>query len=71
MIIRMPGFLDFSYYYVGHVTTQEILDRLDIDSNHVNHNRALHTVRAFYPQSSFEKASEGIGYVLHVKIRTK
>ncbi len=58
-------------YFVGDLTTKEILDRLDISLNQVNHRRVLHTIRAFYPQSSFEEFSGEVGYVIHVRIRTK
>ncbi len=59
------------YYFVGDLTTKEILERLDIPLNQVNHKRVLHTIRAFYPQSSFEEFSGEVGYVIHVRIRTK
>lgn len=60
------------YYFVGDITTTEILERLDLPINRVNHKRALHTIRAFYPQSSFEEVSgEQSFYMVRVRIRTK
>jgi len=58
-------------YFVGDLTTKEILERLEESINQVNHTRVLHTIRAFYPQSSFEEFSGETGYVIHVRIRTK
>jgi len=58
-------------YFVGDVTTKEILEKLEILINQVNHKRALHTIRAFYPQSSFGEFSRENGYVVHVRIRNK
>ena len=59
------------YYFVGDLTTKEILERLELPINQVNHKRALHTIRAFYPKSSFEEFSGKNGYVVHIRIRTK
>lgn len=58
-------------YFVGDLTTKEILENLELPVNKVNHTRTLHTIKAFYPQSSFENFSEENGHVVHVKIRTK
>ncbi len=58
-------------YFVGDLTTKEILEQLELPVNQVNHKRALHTVRAFYPQSSFEEFSGENGYVMHIRVRTK
>ncbi len=58
-------------YFVGDVSTREILEKLEILINQVNHKRVLHTIRAFYPKSSFEEFSGEIGYMIHVRIRTK
>jgi len=59
------------YYFVGDLTTKEILEKLELPIVKVNHNHILNTIRAFYPKSSFEKFSEGNGYLVHVRIRTK
>ncbi len=59
------------YYFIGDLTTKEILAKLDLPINRVNHNRVLQLVRTQYPKSSFEKFSEENGYMLHVRIRTK
>ncbi len=58
-------------YFVGDLTTKEILERLELTINQVNHKRVLHTIRAFYPQSSYGEFSEDSGYIVHVRIRTK
>ncbi len=58
-------------YFVGDLTTKEILERLEAPINQVNHQHALQTVKAYYPQSTFEKFPGENGYVLHVRIRTK
>ena len=59
------------YYFVGDITTKEVLEKLGLPIVKVNHTHACNTIRAFYPQSSFGKYSEGEGYAIHVKIRTK
>lgn len=59
------------YYFVGDVTTGEILEKMDLPVVRVNHHRALQIIRSFYPKSSFEKSSEGDGYNVRVRIRSK
>jgi len=59
------------YYFVGDLTTKEILESMDLPVVKVNHNRVVQVVRAHYPKSSFENFSEGNGFVLHIRIRTK
>jgi len=59
------------YYFVGDLTTKEILESMDLPVVKVNHNRVVQVVRTHYPKSSFENFSEKNGFVLHVRIRTK
>jgi hypothetical protein len=59
------------YYFIGNITTREVLEHLELPLNRNNHNRVLNTIRSFYPKSSFGKYSEEEGYVVRVKIRTK
>ena len=59
------------YYFVGDLTTKEILEELELPLVKVNHNRVLQTIRAFYPKSSFGKFSGENGYLVHILIRTK
>lgn len=59
------------HYFVGDLTTKEILERLEMPIGQVNHNSVVQTIKSFYPKSSFEEFSEDSGYVIHVRIRTK
>ncbi len=59
------------YYFMGDITTREILEEGELPINPVNHNRILHTIKSFYPASSFGDFSKEDGYVIHVRIRTK
>jgi uncharacterized protein (UPF0218 family) len=59
------------YYFVGDLTTKEILEKLELPIVKVNHNYILRTIRTFYPKSSFEKSSEGDGFLVRVRIRSK
>ena len=59
------------YYFVGDITTKEVLEKLELPVVKVNHTRVLSTIRAFYPKSSFGKFSEGNGYEVRLRIRTK
>jgi len=59
------------YYFVGDLTTREILEKMDLPVVRVNHNRTLQLVRIHYPKSTYEKLSGEKGYVLHVRVRTK
>jgi hypothetical protein len=59
------------YYFVGDITTKEVLEKLGLPIVKVNHTYAYNTIKAFYPQSSFGKYSEEEGYDIHVRVRTK
>ena len=59
------------YYFVGDITTKEVLEKLGLPIVKVNHTYARNTIRAFYPQSSFGKYSEENGYLIQVKVRTR
>lgn len=59
------------YYFVGDITTKDILEKMELPVVKVNHSRALQIIRAHYPKSSFEKSSEENGYDVRVRIRSK
>lgn len=59
------------YYFVGDITTSEVLQELKLPVIKTNHVYILNIVRAFHPKSSFEEYSEEKGYIIHIRIRTK